>query len=143
MSQQGGLIGRLETATAPIVTIGIIACFTLALLGVLRFGLPIWALLVAAAAVMYVVLNLQRPTVGLVVMVSVFFLPVELVKGLSLLHVVGMATAGLLLIWFMHQQRTIYLGNILLPLFLLGILILISFMLTLFSIYMISFTGFG
>jgi O-antigen ligase len=43
---------------------------------------------------------------------------------------VGVVTACLVLIWFLYNRRTLYLGNTLLPLFLFGVLILISFWFT-------------
>jgi O-antigen ligase len=125
MNRGARLIGDLET-TPPLIAGGVIGAFALAMMAVLRLGLPIWSLLVVVAATAYVFLALHRPTVGLLVVVCVFFVPLRLGGGVSLLQTVGVLTAGLLLISFFYQQRTIVFGNILFPLLLLGVLVLVS-----------------
>jgi O-antigen ligase len=44
------------------------------------------------------------------------------------LQAVGSVTAGVLILWFLSHQRKLYTGNVLLPLFLLGVVILASFL---------------
>ena len=126
MSRGARLVGHLDASPA-LIAGGVIGAFALAMMAVLRLGLPIWSLLVVVVAALYAFLTLHRPTIGVLVVVCVFFVPLQVAGGVSLLQIVGVLTAGLLLISFSYQQRTIVVGNILFPLVLLGVLILVSF----------------
>lgn len=126
MKQNGTFIGHLGLPLAPTAAGVVIAGFTLALLGVLWLGLPVWSLLLVVAVAAYPILVLMRPTVGLLAVICLFFFPVRVLGGVTLLQAVGSVTAAALLIWFFFGQRRLYLGNVLPPLFLFGILILAS-----------------
>lgn len=116
----------LSESRAPTVVLGTILAFIIALVGVLRLGLPIWSLLIVAFAIAYAFLTLHEPRVGLLAIICVFFIPLRFSFGLSLLHVVGVATAVLLLVWFMLQRRPMVFATIQIPLMALGMLILVS-----------------
>lgn len=113
-------------AQAPLIAASTVAGFSLLLLAVLGVGLPIWSLLIPVAAIIYIFTTLNRPLIGLYAVLAVFFTPLKLSIGISLLQSVGGATAGLLLVWFFLNKRTIVLDSFLIPLFLLGVLILMS-----------------
>jgi O-antigen ligase len=126
MNRIGGFVDRLEVAPASIVAVGVVAGFTLALAAVIRLGLPIWSLVLILLAGVYLIAVLTRPVIGLLAVVCAFFIPARFFEMISLLQLVGTVTAALLVVWFLYQRRTIYLGNVLLPLFLLGVMVLIS-----------------
>jgi len=125
MNQREGIIGKLLSVSAPTVAAGVVAGFALALMAVLTLGLPIWSLLLVAAALAYAILVILNPIVGLLVVVCIFFLPIQL-SGVSLLQLCGAATSGLMLLWLLHQRRGFSFEPILLPLFVMGLLILAS-----------------
>jgi len=130
MNRGEGLLARLEPAPAPLIVGGVLGGVSLTLLAVLKLGLPIWSLLLLVGVVAYVITVLQRPTVGLLAVVCLFFLPTQVPGNVTLLQLVGVGTSALLLIWFLYQQRGMFWGNVLLPFFVLGILILVSFLFT-------------
>ncbi len=126
MNRNGGLVGRLEVAPSSFVTAGVLAGFTLTLAAVLQLGFPIWSLFLIFIVALYLVVVLVRPIIGLIAVVCSFFIPFQFLGMISVLQSVGVVTAGLLMIWFLYQRRTIYFGDVLLPLFFLGVMILIS-----------------
>jgi len=109
--------------------LGVLSGTMLTLAGIVFLGLPVWAMVVPLVAVIYALVVLQNPDVGLVTIVSVFFLPLGL-GGVTLLQIVGVSTAGLLVIWFLQQGGKIRTGNLFLPLFLFGMMIILSFYFT-------------
>jgi len=116
----------LGPAQAPLIATTTVVGFTLLLFAVLTLGLPIWSLLIPVTAIAYVFVTLHRPLIGLYAVLAAFFTPIKLSIGLSLLQAVGGATAALVLIWFLYNKRTIIFGSFLIPLFLLGVLIVVS-----------------
>jgi len=122
---------RWPTLRAPSIAAAVVAGYALCVAGFVLLGLPLWTLTIVCAAVCYLLVVLLRPSVGLLTVVAVFFVPIQVASGVSLLQSIGAVTAGLLLIWFLYQQRSIALVDVLLPLLLLGILILASLQYTL------------
>lgn len=120
-----------DQTRAPLVTIATIGVFSIALLGVLRFGLPIWSLTLIAAAAAYVFLVIHRPIIGLVAVICVFFVPIRLSLGVSLLQIIGVGTAAILMLWFLYERRNLVFSSIQIPLLLLGGLIITSLWFTL------------
>ena len=118
--------GITGLSTAPLIVISTTAVFALLLLGIMRVGLPVWSLVVVVAAIVYGFAVLHRPVIGVYAVVAVFFTPVKLSIGVSLLQSVGAGTAALLLLWFFYHKRRIVLGGYMLPLLLIGPLILVS-----------------
>jgi O-antigen ligase len=106
--------------------VGVIGVFTAMLFGVLKLGFPIWSLTFIVAAVAYIFFTIHRPIVGLIAVICVFFIPIRLEIGVSLLQAVGAGTAALLLLWFLYERREIVFGKIQIPLLLLGLLIVTS-----------------
>jgi O-antigen ligase len=127
MNTSGSRIIRLATAQAPMVTMGVIACFAFALAGVWKLGLPIWSLLIPAAMAVYALAVVQNPTIGLIVVLCITYVPIHL-GNVSFLQLVGMGTCSLILLWALYQHRGIRLELFHLPLLIIGLLICTSFM---------------
>jgi O-antigen ligase len=82
-------------------------------------------MLALAVSVGYVVLVATRPAVGMFAVLFIFFLPIG-IGGFTLLQLVGVVTAGSAAVWFLRMRQPVALGNLFVPLMLLGVLILIS-----------------
>jgi O-antigen ligase len=130
MDRTNGLLRFVGDYQAPLIATAITAAFSLLLLAVISLGLPIWFLVLVVAVIVYAFTVLHRPVVGLYFVVAVFFVPIKLSFGLSLLQSVGGGTAALLLLWFLYQNHRIVLGSYMIPPFLLGPLFLVSFLYT-------------
>ncbi|MDH3627304.1 MAG: O-antigen ligase family protein [Acidobacteriota bacterium] len=87
--------------------------------------IPIWALFLPPLAILYGLLVIKRPMCGLFVVICVFFVPLRF-GAVTLLQLIGVFTCSLVLIRFLIQKRKLILGNIFLPIFFLGILIVVS-----------------
>ena len=61
--------------TRLIAALGVLSGTTLTLAGVVLLGLPLWAIAVPLVAVIYALVVLQNPDVGLFAVICVFFLP--------------------------------------------------------------------
>jgi O-antigen ligase len=130
MSRELSLGGRLHLPAGLTAAAGVIAAFACVLYVVQRFGLPIWSIAVLIVAVVYGLVVVQRPVVGLFAVVSVFFLPIQIGGGVTLLQAVGAGTTGLILLSFLSKRRALVFDPVLIPLCLLGVLILVSFFYT-------------
>ena len=130
MSRESSLIGRLHLPTGFVVATAVVAAFACVLFAFQHLGLPIWSIGILLGALLYGLLVIQRPDVGMFVVVCVFFLPIQIVGGVTLLQTVGAATSALIILSFFFQRRTVVFDPLLLPLFLLGLLILLSFFYT-------------
>jgi O-antigen ligase len=126
MNRIAGLLGfggvNPALMVVAVTTVGLSAI----LFGILRVGLPIWSLLIVVVVFVYVFAVLHRPIIGVYAVVAVFFTPIKLSIGVSLLQSVGAGTAAILLLWFFYHKRKIVVGSFMLPLFLLGPLMLLS-----------------
>lgn len=120
----GRAVARL-TSLKTLTTLGVIAAF-LAAFALTRFvGLPIWSLFLLLGVVAYAAIVIDRPMVGLFVALCAFFLPIRF-GGVTLLQSVGMFTALLIAIWFFRERRAIELGNLFIPLTVLGLMCILS-----------------
>lgn len=120
------LAPSMDRIRGPLVASGTIGVFAVALVGVLKLGLPIWSLLIVVAVLAYGFVTVHKPVIGLIAVICVFFVPVRLAAGVSLLQVVGAGTAALIMVWFLYGRRRIVFSTIQIPLVLLGILIVTS-----------------
>lgn len=127
MNASGSRILHLAGGQTPLIAAGVVLCFAAALLGVWRFGLPIWSLLIPAAGAAYGIAVLRKPIIGLLVVISITYLPIQF-GSISLLQVLGAGTAGLILLWALYQRRSIRLEPFLMPLMVFGVLIGTAFM---------------
>ncbi len=116
----------LRNDPRPLVIGGILGAFCIALFGTLRLNLPIWSLLLVPLVIGYVFLTVHKPIVGLIAVTCVFFVPFRFAIGISLLQLVGAASAGLILLYFLFNQHSLKFDRVQIPLLLLGVLILAS-----------------
>jgi O-antigen ligase len=123
------VIHRVASPTSLVVA-GVLSGFLLALLVVVRLGYPLWSLLLVVIPVFYAVAVARQPMIGLLTVICFFSLPIRF-GGFTLLQSVGVGTAGITAVWFLHQRRAIRLGNLFIPILLLGALILLSLFYTL------------
>ena len=123
---QRAITSQLDAYRTPLISMAVLVGFTLALFGVQRVGMPIWTLMIPVIGAAYLLITLQKPMIGLVAVICVFFVPIRLDIGVSLLQTVGGGTAALLMVWFLYTKRGLVFGKIQAPLLLLGVMILVS-----------------
>lgn len=125
MNREGHLIARWVKTPSLLVSATALAGFTIGLLVTLRLNLPIWSLLLPLAGVAYGLLVVQRPVVGLFVVLFIFFLPLRL-GGVTLLQLVGVVTAAFVTLSFMKRKGSLLFGSMFIPMAIFGILIVAS-----------------
>jgi len=119
----------LRRSPAITVGVGVVAAFAAGLAATQWLGLAPWVLLVPLVGLAYAAWVVHRPVAGLFVVICIFFLPVR-IGGVTLLQLVGVATGGLITLWFLLQRRELRLGRVLLPLSLIGVMLVTSLLFT-------------